>query len=146
MKTTALSIIILFSLLFTSCDPQKRLHRLLIKYPELISKDTITVKDTVIIESSSVDTLINYDSLKIFDTIILHKDNLTVRLIKIHDTLLLSGECKGDTIYIEKKVVVDRIKYEKPNILSKNLPYILIVAGLFAIILLILLIKSLFKL
>jgi hypothetical protein len=145
MKTAILLPIIVFSLLFTSCDPQKRLHRLLIKYPDLISKDTITVKDTVIIESSRVDTVINYDSLSVFDTITLTRDNLTVRLIKIHDTLLLSGECKGDTIYIEKKVVVDRIKYEKPNILSKNLPYILIVAGLFALFLLILLIKSLFK-
>ena len=51
--------IILVSLLIIGCSPQKRLNRLITKYPQLTEIDTIIVRDTVVVENY------NYD-IKIF--------------------------------------------------------------------------------
>jgi|TARA_B110000908_G_C10198859_1_gene424341 hypothetical protein len=58
--------------------------------------------DTVVIENS------------LFDTILLTKDNLTVRVLKVRDSIYISGKC--DTIFIEK--IIERnipIKYYKED-------------------------------
>ena len=83
-----LIFVILIALLF-SCSPQKRLNRLIKKYPELVKTDTIVVRDTIrdtvniTTNLTRVDTIFSFS--QVFDTITITKDNLTVRYY--HDTV-----------------------------------------------------------
>ena len=96
--------ILLLSILF-SCSPQKRLKRLVRKHPELITVDTIVVRDTIrdtiniTTELVKLDTIFSLD--EVHDTIVITKDNLTVRYYHdtVHDKIYISGEC--DTLWIE---------------------------------------------
>jgi hypothetical protein len=57
--------------------------------------------------------------------------------VEIHDTLFLTGNCKGDTVYITRKIPVEKIKIVKPDILDNfisKLPWMVI--GLISLILL----------
>jgi hypothetical protein len=63
------------------------------------------------------------------DTVIIQKDRLQVKIHRIHDTLFLTGKCKSDTIYITRKIPVEKTKIFKAdkidNLISK-LPWIVI--------------------
>jgi hypothetical protein len=63
------------------------------------SKDTImvtaTVHDTVILQRLYVDSVFSVKT----DSIVLTKDRLVIRYQKVRDSIYLSGECQGDTIY-----------------------------------------------
>jgi len=132
MKTT-LSLLLL--LLFTSCSPSYRLNRLIALHPELKTPDTLFIKDSVIIPQVRFDTLFDYKTIP--DTVIIQKDRLQIKLRKIHDTLFITGKCKGDTVYITRKIPVEKIKIVKPdrldNFISK-LPWVVI--GLICLVLL----------
>ena len=53
-----IKVTILFLLLYFlfSCTPQRRLNRLLTNHPELLEKDTIIVRDTVVVQNYNYDT------------------------------------------------------------------------------------------
>ncbi len=137
MKPT-LSLLLL--LLLASCSPQHRLNRLLALHPELKTPDTLFIKDSVIIPQIQVDTILDFKTIR--DTVIIQKDRFQVKLSRIHDTLFLTGKCKGDTVYINRKIPVEKIKIVKPdhfdNFISK-LPWIVI--GLICLILFFVFIK-----
>ncbi len=116
MKKTILYIAVL--LLLASCSPQKRLHRLLTKYPELTQVDTLIIQDTIITSGVNVDTVFHSSVLK--DTLIITKENLQIKLIEINDTIYLDAVVEPDTVIIEKKVIVDRIVYDKPILWYKR--------------------------
>jgi len=108
--------VILLVFLF-SCSPQKRLNRLVKKYPELVKTDTITVRDTIRDTINVTTELVKLDTIfslnEIHDTITITKDNLTIRYYHdtIHDSIYISGEC--DTIFV--KVPYERIvEYKVP--------------------------------
>lgn len=85
------------------CSPQKRLNRLLMKYPEL--RDTVVIYDTVeaIVEYVKADTVFRDH----FDTVTLTKDRLRVKYVRMPgDTVYLSGECLSDTIRVPYRVEV----------------------------------------
>ena len=86
-----------------ACNPQKRLSRLLMKYPEL--RDTVVIHDTVeaIVEYVRADTVVRW---KDGDTIYLTKDRLRVRTVIDHDTVWQMGECLADTIRVPYRVEV----------------------------------------
>jgi hypothetical protein len=99
--------LLIFTILVTiSCTPQKRLNRIIRHHPELLTKDTVTVKDTVVIESIKADT--TFISKNNIDTFYLNKDKLRIQIIKHFDTLKVSGECVGDTI-----IRIIQVPYEK---------------------------------
>jgi hypothetical protein len=137
MKPT-LSLLLI--LLLSSCSPQYRLNRLLARHPELKIPDTLFIRDSVIVPQVQADTM--FDLKTIRDTVIIQKDRLQVKLSRIHDTLFLTGKCKGDTVYINRKIPVEKIKIVKPdkldNFISK-LPWIVI--GLICLILFFLFIR-----
>lgn len=56
---------------------------------------TATVHDTVILQRLYVDSVFSVKT----DSIVLTKDRLVIRYQKIIDSIYLSGECQGDTIY-----------------------------------------------
>ena len=104
-------MILLFSLF--GCTPQKRLQRLLKHHPELLQKDTVTVKDTFVINRTQFDTIVNAH----FDTINIEKERVKIQLIKKDSLIYINAVTPGDTIVIEKKIFVDKIIYptEKPT-------------------------------
>ena len=112
------SSILLF--LLVACSPQKRLNRLIDKYPHLTetSIDTIIVVDTVIID--------NYDTT-ILSNVIRHDSRIVLNNEKVYlkyfyDTLRQEiyheVECFGDTI-IKEKIV----PYEVEKVVYKELTW-----------------------
>jgi len=103
---------ILILLIFFSCSPIKRHSRIVKKFPYVHTIDSIKLIDTIRLTTNKVeyDTVIHERML--FDTIILNKDNLTVRVLKIRDSIYINAQC--DTIFINK--IIERnipIKYYK---------------------------------
>jgi hypothetical protein len=104
-----------------SCAPQKVLNRKIGRAEAyahkhgLVIQDTIIVRDTIITERSSKDTIF---SVKEFferskDTIVIKENNLRVKIHSVRDTISISGECLPDTIYYEKMVPVDKIIHQE---------------------------------
>lgn len=96
-------ILILTCLFLASCYTSKQCRE------KFCSKDTVQVQfnihDTVIVDSSHVDTVFN----SITDTITIQNDRLVIRYIKVKDSVYLSGTAKADTIIRELVVYRDVI-------------------------------------
>jgi len=133
MKTKCTLIIGLTSaLLVISCTPQRRLEKLLERHPELTTRDTIHVSDTLITPGVTADTSLLLAHLP--DTVFIQKDRLRMELVRLHDTLLVSGSCLPDTIIRRLEIPVEKIKLVKPDktaMLIGKLPWIM--AGLIAV-------------
>lgn len=103
------ALIIILSILTISCNPQKRISRIVQKHPELLVKDTIKVIDTLIIQSIKFDTTTKFIEHKTVEVI----NNDKVRLQYYFDTITKEinhyVECKGDTIIREIQVPYDKI-------------------------------------
>ena len=106
-------ILLAFTFLLFSCSPQKRLHRLVKKHPELTQLDTIKIQDTIIVPGIKTDTV--FSSSLLHDTVTITKDNLQIKLIEINDTIYLNAEVKADTVIIEREILVDRIIHVEPK-------------------------------
>jgi hypothetical protein len=113
---------IVFILLIISCSPQRRFDRLIRKHPELLTKDTLIVKDTIRdtirlnVPEVRVDTVVEY--IDLFDTIYIEKEQLKVKVWMDRELkVYIQGKC--DTVYIVKpyeKIVERKIPiryYEK---------------------------------
>ena len=108
MKYLKLFLFIASSLiLFFACSPLQRVERILKNNPYLISHETVTVRDTVIIPEISYDTIVLTNPT---DTIELIKERLYTRIIRYNDTLIVHSECFADTVYLERIVPVEKIK------------------------------------
>jgi hypothetical protein len=100
-------------LIIISCTPQRRFDRLVKKYPYLLTNDTLVVRDTIrdtiriTVPEIEVDTIVSVKEL--YDTIILEKDRIKVKVWRVKDKVYINGRC--DTIYIEKPI--ERIVYRK---------------------------------
>ena len=105
-------LIILTIIILASCSPQRRLHRLITKHPELSRVDTIKIQDTVIVTGIKADTIFHSSVLK--DTITITKEKLQIRLIEINDTIYLDAIVEPDTVIITKEILVDRILHIEP--------------------------------
>ena len=99
--------------LIVGCSPQKRLNRLLTKYPNLTEQDTIVVRDTIMVERYIHDTT---TVLEFHDTTTVI-NNERVILKYFHDTLTKEihhyVECKGDTVYMEKLVPIEKAVFRE---------------------------------
>jgi hypothetical protein len=96
-----------------ACTPQRRFDRLVKKYPYLLTSDTLIIKDTIrdtiriTVPEVEVDTIVSVKEL--YDTIVLGKDRIKVKVYRVKDKVYISGKC--DTVYIEKPI--ERIVYRK---------------------------------
>ena len=126
MKPATFTILLLI-LLLSSCSPQYRLNRLLALYPELRTPDTLLIHDTIPIPQIQTDTILRISTLH--DTITLHKDHLQVKIHRLRDTIYIQSKTLPDTIFINRRIPVQLIKYVKPdrldNFISK-IPWIVI--------------------
>jgi hypothetical protein len=120
------------AMLVISCSPQRRLEKLLARHPELTARDTLLVRDTLITPGVTADTSLLLDHLP--DTVVIQKENLRLELVRLHDTLFVSGNCKSDTIIHTLEVPVEKIRLVKPDkaaLLIGKIPWIM--AGLIAV-------------
>ena len=136
-----IKIAILFLLLYFlfSCTPQRRLNRLLTNHPELLEKDTIVVRDTVVVQNYNYDTttiIRTHDTTTVINNerVVLKYYYDTLREIIHHDV-----ECLGDTVYIETLVPIEKAVYKELSWWQKYKEFIYI--GLFLILVLIILKK-----
>ena len=64
---------------------------------------TIVMHDTIYTDRVVSDTIV---VTKPQDTIVMEKERLRVRVVRINDTLRIEGECEADTIYRTKTIKV----------------------------------------
>lgn len=132
MKLTSIILIIF---IFISCSPIQRHARIVKKFPYVHRVDSVKLIDTIMINTNKVisDTVVHENYL--LDTIVLTKDNLTVKVLRFRDSIYINGEC--DTIFVEK--IIERnipVKYYKEN--KKNTFY----WQIFAVILILIIIYT----
>jgi len=98
MKKTLYTLftMLLIVLLSSSCYTKKQSIRKFCKSDSV----TVTIHDTITTETILSDTVFSAS----IDTLILTKDRLSIRYIKVRDSIYLSGEYKGDTLIITKEV------------------------------------------
>lgn len=86
----------------------KKLERLVAKCPEIARTDTI--RDTLTVQVPAVvhDTVV----LKA-DTIEISKDRWHVKIVTIKDSVMVSGGCDTDTLYVPVEVPCDTIQATK---------------------------------
>lgn len=110
--------LILVAMVLISCNPQKKLQRLVKKHPELLQTDTIHFVDTITLMTQRVhkDTITSLQSIT-HDTLIITKENLKVKTIYNYqtDSIYISGECESDTItqIIERQIPYNKIEVKK---------------------------------
>ena len=127
MKDFVRLMLLLILCFITGCSPSYRLNRLLALHPELKTPDTLFIRDSLILPQVQVDTMFDFKTIR--DTVVIEKDRLQIKLSRIHDTLFLTGQCKGDTVYITRKIPVEKIKIVKADKIDKlisKLPWIVI--------------------
>ena len=136
-----IKVTILFLLLYFlfSCTPQRRLNKLLTNHPELLEKDTIIVRDTVVVQNYNYDTttiIRTHDTTTVINNerVVLKYYYDTLREIIHHDV-----ECLGDTVYIETLVPIEKAVFRELSWWQKYKEFIYI--GLFLILVLIVLKK-----
>ncbi len=105
--------IILIALVLVGCSPQERLNRLITRYPDLSQRDTLVIRDTIVIETHNQDTI---TLLEFHDTTTVI-NNERVVLKYFYDTLreVIHHEvkCLGDTVYTEKLVTVEKAVFRE---------------------------------
>jgi hypothetical protein len=136
MKATKSNVLITSVLILVcACSPQRRLERLIARHPELCIRDTVCIRDSVILPAVMADTALAVAS--VVQPVIIHKDRLEIEVRKVHDTLYIRGECKADTVYRTLRMPVDRIKLvkeDKSALLIRRIPWlavaVTVIAGL----------------
>jgi len=117
MLTGAAMLLSWLFLVNGACSPQKRLQRLVNKHPELMSKDTIRINDTVWVKGVQKDTVFHYREFheRILDTIKIERDNLRVEIWRIDSMVYVDAECKDTMLVRDIAVPVDRIVVHNRN-------------------------------
>lgn len=130
------NLIIILTAFLISCSPSKRINRIVKNNPELAIKDTITIIDTLIIETVTHDTTTKFIEHTTVEVINNEKVRLQYRYDTITNEINHYVECKGDTIYKRIKVPYTKIQ---PVTTVKGFKYflwgslimLLIIIGLF---------------
>lgn len=105
-----------------SCTPQKRLNRLVRKYPQLTQLDTIRIIDTIVIDNFNYDTIetVNYHDT----TIIVNNERIEARYF--YDTLRQEIyheiTCKSDTIIQDRFIPIETVIVQEQKTWQKYKP------------------------
>ena len=124
---------VLAVILLVACTPQKRMNRLIKKFPNLVQLDTIRIVDTVIVPTIEHDTTTIF-KVSTHDTVI---NSEKVFLKYFYDTLTREIHheyiCFGDTIIQEKIVQVEKVIYKELDWWEKYQSLIYIGLALFVL-------------
>jgi|11BtaG_2_1085332.scaffolds.fasta_scaffold03673_8 hypothetical protein len=106
VKLAVLSLCVIL----TSCGANFHLKRAIAKDPTILQKQVVRV-DTVLTTKERIlrDTIVSNK----YDTINTIKDNVSLRIIRINDTIIVDAVCPQDTIFFTKEIKVDKIVYSK---------------------------------
>ena len=122
---------VLAVILLVACSPQKRMNRLINKFPNLVQLDTIKIVDTVIVPTIEHDTTTIF-KVSTHDTVI---NSEKVFLKYFYDTLTREIHheyiCLGDTIIQEKVVQVEKVVYKELSWWEQYQTLVYILLGLF---------------
>ena len=119
-------LLIIFAL--SSCSANYHLRKAIAKDPSILTAQSVTIIDTVIIPSVRFDSV--YTTLP-NDTITIEKERLKIRVIRELDTLIISGECQTDTVIRIQEVKVSQIIYkEKENRVVSLIAWLALVVAL----------------
>ena len=131
------AIIAMFAAL-QSCGAQYHLKRAIAKDPTIASDTIVRFDTTVVTESISV-----VDTLVVRDTITreIVRDNVRIRLQRIHDTIRVDVVCPPDTVRVVAEVPVERVVVRE-----KALPLYRRVINMLYLILAILILAWVYKL
>ena len=132
MKYSLIALLILIS----ACSPKTRFTRLIEKHPELLTMDTLVIRDTITLYVPEVhtDTVVTIKELT--DTITITKDRVTVKAwyVPKEKKVYIQGKC--DPVYVTK--IVERkvpVKYyEKYPFWKKLLNNLLAIFIIFVIV------------
>ncbi len=86
---------------------ERKIFKLTQKYPQLLKKDTVIYRDTLL--STEVKTDTSFIDKELTDTITITKDRLTIKYYKKDSLIYIEGKCEEDTIFIEKNIIIDKI-------------------------------------
>jgi hypothetical protein len=118
---------IITALLLASCWTPKRCNRALLKCS--VVSDTVQVWDSLYIERSITDTLLQFDSMRLHDTLVLSREQVRIKLVRLPGgKIYVQGECK-DTVIRYVRQVVNAVQREKT--IPKLVWWLLVVVFIF---------------
>lgn len=108
-----LLIILLSIILLSGCGAQWHIKKAIEKDPSILEKDTIIFTDSIHVITKEV----SHDSTFLVskDTVVIVKDNLTMKHFYHNDSVFLWGECASDTIIRWKtyEVPVEKVIFDE---------------------------------
>lgn len=126
-------------LLLSSCVTQRGVERFIKKNGGIVNVDSTFVTDTLTFISQKVFTDSVF-STHTKDTVIIRKDNLTIKTFVYKDSIYVYGECDTDTVtIIQERWVGNQLSIEeKTNWFERN--WLILV--LFSVLIVLLLLKK----
>lgn len=105
-------------LLLFGCNAERRCARQMVRCGVVFTSDTQYVHDSIRIERVLRDTLLQWDSLIIGDTVTLERDRLRVKVVKLPgEKLFIQGECKDTVVrYVRQVVQNGAVKRKGPSV------------------------------
>ena len=100
--------LVLSVLLLSGCSVEYHLRKAVKKDPSLLKKDTVIVHDTTVLPSVVLRDTVR---LKEIDTLVLTKEKLNLKIVRVRDTFQIAAECKGDTIIKTIEVPIETVSY-----------------------------------
>tara|TARA_R110000868_G_scaffold58726_1_gene180938 strand:- start:3203 stop:3577 length:375 start_codon:yes stop_codon:yes gene_type:complete len=94
----------------TSCGADYYLKRAIAKDPSILQQEIVRL-DTVLITKERIlrDTIVSAK----YDTIERIQNNVSIKIVRINDTILVDVLCPQDTIFFTKEIKVDKLVYNK---------------------------------
>ncbi len=122
-------------LILSSCVTHRGVERWIKKHPDQLTIDSVKVIDTVqfITEKVETDTVFSTHTQ---DTVVIRKENLTIKTYFRNDSIYVYGECDTDTVtIIQERWVGNTLTLEDKKGLNwvKNNILILILCGLIVV-------------
>lgn len=136
MKATIKIAIALVLIILSSCVTQRGVEKWIKNNPDKLSIDSVYVRDTLTFISEKVETDTVF-SIHRKDTMIIRKDNLTVKTYVYKDSIYVYGECDTDTVtIIQDRWVGNNINLEeKRNWFERNWLMLILIVGMLILIL-----------
>jgi len=129
-------VILILSLSLIGCATQKSVGRYLKKHGGTVHVDSVFVTDTLqfITEKVETDTVF---STSITDTVIIRKENLTIKTYYHNDSIYVWGQCDTDTVTIIKdRWVGNTLTLESKATWFKDNWMLILIAGILVFMLL----------
>lgn len=102
------SSIILLAILLAGCSTERQCRKAAIKCGW--KSDTIQLWDSVRIDRTITDTLVDFQTMNYYDTIRIDRDRVRIRLVRLPgDSIFVQAECRDTTIRYVKTIVSNKV-------------------------------------